>query len=152
MNIYLARLKALNSAERATARTDKADGSPSVSSVSTRSAHLCEAGQPFVSSVGSRGRPTVEKEGDESLRHPTAEARRLRVLYMLGARPELRYALIADECDPQYPGCVVFGMAIRKDDGTVYTADLIVPAERYDGMAVLHLLERHNGGSTGGAQ
>src|SRR5258708_34353892 len=74
-----------------------------------------------------------------------AESRRQIATAMLEARPGVRYALVVDEEDPSYPDCVVLGVGIRSDDGTVRTCDLIVPRERYDGFALLDLIERHSG-------
>jgi hypothetical protein len=77
--------------------------------------------------------------------YPAYESRRQRVAAMLEARPEARYALVVDESDPTYPGCVVLGVGIRSQDGTIRTCDLIVPQERHDGFAIIDLIDRHGG-------
>jgi hypothetical protein len=74
-----------------------------------------------------------------------AEARRQRVIAMLAERPAIRHALVTDDADPAYPDCVVLGIGIRRGDGAIYTADMIVPRDRYDGIALLDLVERHGG-------
>ncbi len=55
---------------------------------------------------------------------PAAEAHRQRVLAMLAERP-----------------------GIRSEDGASYAAELIVPRERYDGIDLLELIQRHTRGS-----
>jgi hypothetical protein len=74
---------------------------------------------------------------------PGAEARRKRVVSLLDERPAARYAAVTDDADPADPGCVVLGVGIRRADGTIYTADLITPVDRYDGCRVLELVDRH---------
>ena len=72
-----------------------------------------------------------------------AESRRQRVLALMATKPGARFAVVTDEADPDYPGCVVITVAMRLEDGTTATADIITPAERYDGCRLLELVERH---------
>jgi hypothetical protein len=82
---------------------------------------------------------------------PGAEARRKRVVALLDERPAARYAAVTDDADPAYPGCVVLGVGIRRDDGTIYTADIITPAEQFDGFKLLELVGRRANTTTGSA-
>lgn len=69
---------------------------------------------------------------------PAAEIRRRRVLAKLAANPTLRIAVVCDgEGDP-----VPVAVAIR-DKGT---CEVLIPAERFDGLALLELAARHDGG------
>jgi hypothetical protein len=90
--------------------------------------------------IGPTDRP------NSALPDPAAEARRQRVLAMLAHRPGLRYAVVTDDTDSVNPDCVVLGIGIREDSETIYTADLIVPRESYDGIDLLELLQRHTEG------
>jgi len=66
-----------------------------------------------------------------------AEARRQKVLAMLAAHPEARYAALTDmQADP---GGVLLTLAIRG----VATCELHIPREKYDGVLLLDLIERH---------
>ncbi len=68
---------------------------------------------------------------------PAAEARRRRVLAMLEARPGIRYAVLTDlEADPEV---AIVTLAIR---GRA-TCELHVPRDKYDGVLLLDLIERH---------
>jgi len=71
------------------------------------------------------------------------KSRNERVTEMLETRPGISYAVAVDEQDSDYPGCVVLAVGIRGDAGSAITCDLIVPRERYDGFALLDLIERH---------
>jgi hypothetical protein len=83
---------------------------------------------------------------DELGRLPdAAEARRQRVLAMLAEAPGRRYAVVTDDADRAYTGCVVIGIGIRQDDGSIFTADIITSADRYDGCRLLELVEQHCG-------
>lgn len=66
-----------------------------------------------------------------------AEARRQRVQEMLADNPETRYAALTDT--NAAPGFVLLTLAIR-DRATV---ELLIPAEKWDGVLFLDLLERH---------
>jgi hypothetical protein len=67
------------------------------------------------------------------------EARRQRALEMLADHPTARYALVTDlESDPQ---AVIAALAIR---GRA-TCELRIPRDKYDGLLLLDLIERHGG-------
>lgn len=100
--------------------------------------------------VGGSGRSVAGVATVAGVDAAASEARRQRVLAMLAERPAARYAIVTDEADPAYPGCMVLGIGIRQDDGTIATADLITPAERYDGCRLLELVEQHAGTAAGG--
>jgi len=73
----------------------------------------------------------------DPLPDPAAEARRQRVLAMLADHPEARCAVLSDmRADP---GVVLLTMAIRG----VATCELRIPREKYDGVLLLDLIERH---------
>jgi len=76
-----------------------------------------------------------------------SEERRQRVLALFAESPGRRYAVVNDDGDPAYPGCVVLGVGILQDDGGITTCDIVTPAERYDGCALLDLIDRHAQGS-----
>ena len=68
---------------------------------------------------------------------PAAEVRRQRALSKLAANPGLRIAVVCDgEGDP-----VPVAVAIR-DKGT---CEVLVPAARFDPLALLELMARHGG-------
>lgn len=70
---------------------------------------------------------------------PAAEARRQRVLAMLAANPEARYAALTDnESDPE---AVILALAIR---GRAM-CELRIPRDKYDGLLLLDLIEKHGG-------
>lgn len=78
-------------------------------------------------------------DSDDSLPDPAAEARRQRVLAMLAERPEIRYAALTDsKTDSE---AVLFTLAIRGKA----TCELRIPREKYDGVLLLDLIERHGG-------
>ena len=85
------------------------------------------------------------EETSDALPDPRAEARRQRALAMLRAQPEARRVLLSDDADQAYPGHVVLTVGLRTETGMLCTADLLVRRERYDGLAVLELFERHGG-------
>ncbi len=68
---------------------------------------------------------------------PAAEARRQKVLAMLDAHPEAKYAALTDL--QAVPGQVLVSLAIR-DAGTV---DLLIPFEKWDGVLFFEMLDRH---------
>lgn len=82
---------------------------------------------------------------DGRLGSPALESRRRRVTALLKVHPGARYAVVVDEEDPAYPGCVVLAVGLRGDAGVIHTCDLIVPRERYDGFAIIDLIDRHSG-------
>lgn len=75
----------------------------------------------------------------DALPDPAAEARRQRVLAMLQAHPEVRYAAVTDT--QAVSGFVLLALAIRD----LATVDLLIPCEKWDGVLFLDLLERHGG-------
>ncbi len=76
---------------------------------------------------------------DDPTPDPAAEGRRRRVLALLEAHPEAKYAAVSDM--QAVPGFVLLTLAIR-DVGTV---DLLIPAAKWDGVLFLDLLEKHSG-------
>jgi pyruvate/2-oxoacid:ferredoxin oxidoreductase alpha subunit len=69
----------------------------------------------------------------------TMEARRQRVLAMLRESPTARYAVVTDaDSDPD---AVIVALGIR---GRA-TCELLIPSDRYDGVLLLDLIERHSG-------
>jgi hypothetical protein len=69
------------------------------------------------------------------------EARRQQVLSMLAQDPSLQYAMVTDmEAEPD---AVRLTLAI-KDKGT---CELYIPQDRYDGLALLQVIEEQTGGS-----
>ena len=73
--------------------------------------------------------------GPEELLDTDMEARRQRVLTMLLDNPALRLAVVCDGVGDPVPVAV----AIR-DKGT---AEILIPAARFDPFALLELVERH---------
>ncbi|MBI4191556.1 MAG: hypothetical protein HY525_13585 [Betaproteobacteria bacterium] len=74
-----------------------------------------------------------------TLPDPAVECRRQRVLEMLAQRPGTRYAAVTDiEAEPD---AVILALAIRG----VGTCELRIPREKYDGVLLLDLIERHSG-------
>ena len=70
---------------------------------------------------------------------PAAEARRQRVLAMLRESPTVRYAVVTDtDSDPD---AVIVTLAVR---GRA-SCELLIPRDRYDGVLLLDLIERHSG-------
>jgi hypothetical protein len=83
---------------------------------------------------GGQDRPAKEPD---PLPSPAAETRRLRVLAMLAERPSIRYAVLTDtQADPEV---VIVTLAIRN----VGTCELRIPRQKYDGVLLLELVERH---------
>lgn len=72
-------------------------------------------------------------------RGDAAEARCQRVLALLAEHPEARYATTTDM--NAAPGFALLTLAIR-DRATV---ELLIPADKWDGVLFLDLLERHGG-------
>lgn len=68
---------------------------------------------------------------------PAAAARRQRVLRMLADNPEFRLAVVCDGAGDPVPVAV----AIR-DKGT---CEVLIPAARFDPLALLELAEKHSG-------
>ena len=83
------------------------------------------------------------QEAENHAPDPAAEARRRKVLAMLAANPALRIAVVCDgDGDGDGDGDPVpVAIAIR-DKGA---CELLVPRDRYDGVLLLDLIERHSG-------
>lgn len=79
----------------------------------------------------------LQEAANDPLPAPAMEARRQRVLAILAAQPEARYAVLTDsESDPR---AVIVVLAIRERA----TCELRVPRDKYDGLLLLDLIERH---------
>ena len=73
----------------------------------------------------------------DSLPDTSTEARRQRVLSLLAAHPETRYAVVTDlKSDPD---AVLVSFAIRGQA----TCELTISREKWDGVLFLELLEKH---------
>lgn len=114
-------------------------GAPTPATVATVATVEGEQGRS-VARVAS----VAEGEGPDSTPFAGSEQRSQRVHAMLAERPGRRYAVVTDDADAAYPGCVVLGIGLRLDDGSIATCDIITPAERFDGLALLALIERHS--------
>ena len=77
--------------------------------------------------------------GYDALPDAVAEARRQKVLAMLGDSPTERYAVVTDSKSD--PDAVIVVLAIR---GRA-TCELHIPRDKYDGVLLLDLIERHGG-------
>ncbi|MCX7962697.1 MAG: hypothetical protein N2653_14160 [Burkholderiales bacterium] len=111
-------------------------------------AEALEAGEQDIASALATWRTIAKQAGllpEPEPLSPRAADRRRRVLQMLRERPEIKRALIADDADPQHPDAVIVAIGIRRPDGTICTGELAIRRERYDGIALLALLERHGG-------
>ena len=75
----------------------------------------------------------------EAVNNDPAERRRCEVLAMLEANPRITHAIVTD--DEAEADCVIVTVAIRG----IGTCDLRIPREKYDGLAVLQLIEEHTG-------
>jgi hypothetical protein len=144
---YLERLRQL---ETRSPGTDKTDKTNLVSFVSPPQEHIervlttCPAendgkashpGDPPLPDI-THASVTGSIESDASL-DPAAEARRQKVLAMLRENPGITYALVTDiESDPH---AVIVALAIRGRAA----CELLIPRDRYDGVLLLNLIERH---------
>lgn len=81
---------------------------------------------------------TAARDAPDFLPDAAAEGRRQRVLTMLAERPGVRYAAITDAL--AVPGSVMLTLAVRH----VGTVELLIPAEKWDGVLFLDLIERHS--------
>jgi TubC N-terminal docking domain len=75
----------------------------------------------------------------DTLTHPAAEARRQRLLAMLGAQPDARYAVLTDT--EAAPESIIVALAIR---GRA-TCEFHIPRDKYDGTLLLDLIEKYGG-------
>lgn len=89
-------------------------------------------------SVSADDLDAIRAHKAELLAHLAAEARRQAVLKMLDDAPGIRYAFTADDPDTDP---VLAALAIRD----VGTCELAIPQARYDGFALLSLIEQHAG-------
>jgi len=106
----------------ATLATDRADKAGSVATVA---------------SVAVAIPPEAANDSADTLPDPRAEARRQRVLAMLEAHPEARYAVLTqDNGDPE-GATLTLAMRGRA------TCELRIPRQKYDGVLLLNLIERH---------
>jgi hypothetical protein len=72
-----------------------------------------------------------------ALPDPAMEARRQRVLELLAVNPSARYAVLTDtQADPE---AVILTLAIRGQA----TCELLIPRDKFDGILLLDLLNRH---------
>lgn len=69
------------------------------------------------------------------------EVRRCQVLDMLAKNPRLRLAVITSD----EPDAVIVTVGRRDARGHGYTVDLAVARDRYDGVALLQLIEKYSG-------
>lgn len=88
---------------------------------------------PFVAPVSA---PFRQISADALPIDSEAEARRRRVLSMLDARPDTRYAVLVDNPDTDP---MLISVGIRD----VATFELAISADRFDAFALLALIERH---------
>lgn len=90
-----------------------------------------------VTSVTAGNEDTENKVNGEPLFDPATDSRRQRMLAMLTENPTARYALATDaQADPEG---VILSLAIRDRA----TCELRIPREKYDGVLLLDLIERH---------
>lgn len=81
--------------------------------------------------------PPLAHSGEKGELPPDVDARRQKVIAMLAAHPEASYAVLTDsESDP---GAVIVVVAIRERA----TCELHIPRDKYDGLLLLDLIERH---------
>lgn len=82
----------------------------------------------------------LQETGDtKPLPDPVTDARRQRVLAMLEENASARYALVTEtETDPD---AVLLTLAIRGRGA----CELRIPRDKYDGVLLLDLIERHGG-------
>ena len=83
-----------------------------------------------------------DQQENAGRRDPAAEDRRKRVLDMLAARPESQRAVYCDGVPVD--GVVRIEVGIRYA-GRIETCTVEVQAERYDGLLLLDLVQRHSG-------
>ena len=89
----------------------------------------------FDTFVASKSAPLRQiSAANDPLPDPAAESRRQRVMAMLSNDPALRLAVVCDgQGDP-----VPVTVAIREG-----TCEVLIPAARFDPLAILDLVERH---------
>ena len=87
-----------------------------------------------IATVAAANPPNAANDVPDILSDPAADSRRHRVLAMLANDPALRLAVVCDgQGDP-----VPVTVAIR-----VGTCEVLIPAARFDPLAILDLVERH---------
>jgi hypothetical protein len=76
----------------------------------------------------------AELAANDSVADPDVERRRNRALAILADEPERHIAIVAEQGDPAHLTVAVRGVAV---------GDLEIPAERYDGFALLALMQQY---------
>lgn len=125
---YIAKLRALESEKTGTHSPTEPTKAPSVGFVGTPPATLRNISGAEAIALQARSRE---------------EQRRQRVLAMLEDSTS-RYAVLGDDSDHQYPGRVVLAVAMRSEDGEIYSCELLIAADRYDGVRILELAEQNS--------
>ena len=89
-----------------------------------------------IATVAAANPPNAANDALDIVTDPAADSRRQRVLAMLANDPALRLAVVCDgQGDP-----VPVTVAIREG-----TCEVLIPAARFDPLALLDLVERHAG-------
>jgi hypothetical protein len=76
----------------------------------------------------------AELAANDAVVDPDVERRRNRALAILADEPERRIAVVAEPGDPAYVTVAIRGVAV---------GELTIPAERYDGFALLALMQQY---------
>jgi hypothetical protein len=76
----------------------------------------------------------AELAANDAAIDPGTERRKARALRMLEEEPARRIAVVAEAGDPAHVTVAIRGVAV---------GELEIPAERYDGFALLALMEQH---------
>lgn len=95
-----------------------------------------------VATVATVAVANPQKLAADALPDPAAEVRRQRVLAMFAERPDIQRAVHCDGIPVN--GIVTIAVGVRFAGG-IATAEIEVRADRYDGIALLDLVERHSG-------
>lgn len=136
LDALLARLEG----RKVTPVTDRAvpDVTPKLPTTLVPTPVTCRIVTP-VTCVTAKNEDTADRTICEQRADPAMEARRQRMLAMLRENPDITYALVTDtESDPD---AVIVALAIR---GRA-TCELLIPRDRYDGVLLLDLIEKHSG-------
>jgi len=76
----------------------------------------------------------AELAANDAVVDPDVERRRNRALAILADEPERHIAVVAEPGDPAYVTVAIRGVAV---------GELTIPAERYDGFALLALMQQY---------
>ena len=76
----------------------------------------------------------AELAANDAVVDPDVQRRRNRALAILDEQPEQRVAIVAEAGDPAHVTVALRGVAV---------GELEIPAERYDGFALLALMQRY---------